>query len=99
MAADGSPISARGETSPGSAALESPVGGGKSAGIVSRMLHGTGAGGVAYCLGIASNLLLLPLYLRFWSVAQYGARMALYSVVSYLANADFGGAVAGVDDV
>ena len=31
----------------------------KRAGIVSRMLHGTGAGAFAYGLGITSNLLLL----------------------------------------
>jgi O-antigen/teichoic acid export membrane protein len=62
----------------------------KRAGIISRMLHGTGAGAVAYGLGIGSNLLLLPLYLRTWSVAVYGEWMALYSVVNYLANLDFG---------
>ena len=94
---DGSPISAPGETPPGLAGLENPVSGGKSAGIVSRLLHGTGAGVVSYGLGIASNLLLLPLYLRFWSVAEYGEWMALYSVVNYLANLDFGVTVAGVN--
>ncbi len=94
---DGAAISAPGETTTGSAALENPVVGGKPAGIVSRVLHGTGAGGVAYGLGIASNLLLLPLYLRFWSVAEYGEWMALYSVVNYLANLDFGVTVAGVN--
>jgi O-antigen/teichoic acid export membrane protein len=97
MAADGSPISTPGETSPGSAALENPVVGGKPVGIVSRLLHGTGAGGVGYGLGIASNLLLLPLYLRFWSVAEYGEWMALYSVVNYLSNLDIGVTAAGVN--
>src|SRR6202163_2819854 len=94
---DGSPIPAPGEMSPGPAALENPAVGGKSAGIVSRLLHGTGAGVVSYGLGIASNLLLLPLYLRFWSVAEYGEWMALYSVVNYLANLDIGVTVAGVN--
>jgi O-antigen/teichoic acid export membrane protein len=59
-------------------------------GIISRMLHGTGAGVVAYGLGIGSNLLLLPLYLRHWSVSTYGEWMALYSVVNYLGSLDFG---------
>jgi O-antigen/teichoic acid export membrane protein len=60
-------------------------------------MHGTGAGVFAYGLGIASNLLLLPLYLRFWSVRVYGEWMALYSVVNYLANLDFGVNVAAAN--
>jgi len=66
-------------------------------GIVGRMLHGTGAGAVATVLGIASNLLLLPLYLHHWTVAVYGEWMALYSVVSYLGTLDFGLTTAGVN--
>ena len=69
----------------------------KRAGIVARQLHGTGAGAVAYGLGIVSNLLLLPLYLRFWSVAVYGEWMALYSVVLYLGNLDFGVTAAAIN--
>jgi O-antigen/teichoic acid export membrane protein len=94
---DGSPILPPGEMSPGAAAPETPVAGGKGAGIVARLLHGTGAGVVAYGLGIGSNLILLPLYLRFWSVAVYGEWMALYAIVSYLANLDFGVTVAAVN--
>jgi len=69
----------------------------KRAGIVSRMLHGTGAGAFAYGLGITSNLLLLPLYLHVWSVAVYGEWMALYSVVTYLGNLDFGVTAAAIN--
>jgi O-antigen/teichoic acid export membrane protein len=68
----------------------------KRTGIIARLLHGTGAGAVAYGLGIVSNLLLLPLYLRFWSVAVYGEWMALYSVVMYLGNLDFGVTTAAI---
>jgi O-antigen/teichoic acid export membrane protein len=78
-------------------ALEIPPPKVKRAGIIARLLHGTGAGAVAYGLGIGSNLLLLPLYLRFWSVAVYGEWMALYSVVNYLANLDFGVTTAAVN--
>lgn len=60
------------------------------AGFIARLLHGAGAGAVSYGLSIVSNLLLLPLYLRFWSVAVYGEWMALYSAVNYLASLDFG---------
>lgn len=66
-------------------------------GIVARVLHGTGAAAVSYGLGIASNLLLLPLYLRFWSVAAYGEWMAIYSIVNYLASLDFGVTTAAVN--
>ena len=69
----------------------------KRAGIIARLLHGTGAGAVAYGLGITSNLLLLPLYLRFWSVAVYGEWMALYSVVMYLGNLDLGVTAAAIN--
>jgi O-antigen/teichoic acid export membrane protein len=66
-------------------------------GIIRRLLHGAGAGAVAYALGIGSNLLLLPLYLRFWSVAVYGEWMALYSVVNYLGSLDFGVTAAAIN--
>jgi len=70
---------------------------GKRAGIISRLLHGIGAGAVGYGLGIASNLVLLPLYLRIWSVAVYGEWMALYALVNYLGNLDFGFTAAAVN--
>lgn len=69
----------------------------KRAGIIARLLHGTGAGAVAYGLSIGSNLLLLPLYLRFWPVALYGEWMALYSVVNYLGSLDFGVTAAAIN--
>lgn len=69
----------------------------KRPGIISRMLHGVGAGAVATGLGIASNLLLLPLYLHRWSVAMYGEWMTLYSVVNYLGTLDFGVTTAAVN--
>ena len=65
--------------------------------LLARLLHGAGAGTVSYGLSIASNLILLPLYLRFWSVAVYGEWMALYSVVNYLGSLDFGVTTAGVN--
>jgi O-antigen/teichoic acid export membrane protein len=59
-------------------------------GIAYRLMHGVSAGVIATMLGIAGNLLLLPLYLRHWSVTVYGEWMALYSVVNYLGALDFG---------
>lgn len=76
---------------------ESPESGRKRRGTVTRLLHGTGAGSIAYGLGIVGNLVLLPLYLRIWPVAQYGEWMALYSAVNYLANLDFGVTFAAVN--
>ncbi len=61
----------------------------KRGGIVNRMLHGISAGAIAMVLGVVSNLLLLPLYLRHWSVTVYGEWIALYSVVNYLGALDF----------
>jgi O-antigen/teichoic acid export membrane protein len=54
------------------------------------MLHGVGAGAIGTILGIVGNLLLLPLYLRHWSVTVYGEWMALYAIVNYLGTLDFG---------
>lgn len=65
--------------------------------LLARLFHGTGAGAVGYGLGIATNLLLLPLYLRAWSVPVYGEWMALYSVVNYLGSLDFGITTAAVN--
>ena len=95
--ADNSPISVSGEKPAVLAATGNPVTADRPKGIAARLLHGTGAGVFAYGLGIASNLLLLPLYLRFWSIRVYGEWMALYSVVNYLANLDFGVTVAGAN--
>ncbi len=75
----------------------SPTEGTKPASIMKRMLHGTGAGVAAHALGIGSNLLLLPLYLRTWSVPLYGEWMALYAVVNYLGNLDFGITTAAIN--
>src|ERR1039458_8554010 len=94
---DGLPVPATGETPHSPVAPEKQAVAGKSAGISARLGHGVGAGVVAYGLGITSNLILLPLYLRVWSVAMYGEWMALYSEVNYLANLDFGVTVAGVN--
>lgn len=69
----------------------------KRPGIIARLFHGTGAGAIGYGLNIASNLLLLPLYLHSWSVAVYGEWMALYSVVNYLGSLDFGVTTAAVN--
>jgi O-antigen/teichoic acid export membrane protein len=69
----------------------------KRPGIITRIIHGSVAGGVSYILNIASNLLLLPLYLRFWPVALYGEWMALYSVVNYLGSLDFGVTTAAIN--
>jgi O-antigen/teichoic acid export membrane protein len=82
---------------PGDAAAEAIPARVKRAGIIARLLHGTGAGAVAYGLGIGSNLLLLPLYLRFWSVAVYGEWMTLYSIVNYLGSLDFGVTAAAIN--
>lgn len=54
------------------------------------MAHGVGAGVIATVLGIAGNFLLLPLYLRHWSVVVYGEWMALYSIVNYIGALDIG---------
>jgi O-antigen/teichoic acid export membrane protein len=66
-------------------------------GIIPRLLHGAGAGAVSYGIGVISNLVLLPLYLRSWSVAAYGEWMALYSLVSYFSSLDFGVTAAGIN--
>jgi len=65
--------------------------------LLARLVHGTSAGAFAYGLGIVSNLLLLPLYLRHWSVAVYGEWMTLYAIVNYLGNLDFGVTMAAIN--
>ena len=62
-----------------------------------RLAQGAGAGAVAYVMGTAGNLLLLPLYLQHWPVRLYGEWLALYSLVGYLNNMDFGLTAAAIN--
>ncbi|MEW6731310.1 MAG: lipopolysaccharide biosynthesis protein [Acidobacteriota bacterium] len=39
---------------------------------------------------ILANVLLVPLYLKVWSIAVYGEWLAIFSAVSYLTNLDLG---------
>jgi O-antigen/teichoic acid export membrane protein len=41
-------------------------------------------------LGLASNILLVPLFLHAWSPAKYGEWLTLYSAVAYLSGLDLG---------
>jgi O-antigen/teichoic acid export membrane protein len=69
----------------------------RAAPTLGRLAHGAGAGAVAYVMGTAGNLLLLPLYLHHWPVRLYGEWLALYSLVGYLNNLDFGLTAAAIN--
>ena len=58
--------------------------------MLKRVVHAFLAFFFGQGLGIVAALLLVPLYLRMWSPALYGEWLALYSVVAYLSNFDFG---------
>ena len=57
--------------------------------MLRRLLRGAGANGVGTLADILARLLLVPLYLKVWSVGTYGEWLALQSLVYYLANLDF----------
>lgn len=57
---------------------------------IRRITAGVFATGSSFVIGTASNLLLLPLYLRAWSTETYGEWMALSAVSYYLLHCDFG---------
>ena len=54
------------------------------------MVRSIGALGFAQIFNIASNLMLVPLFLSFWKAEKYGEWIALSALVAYLAASDFG---------
>lgn len=65
--------------------------------MLRRLLRGAGAHGTGTLADILARLLLVPLYLKVWSVGTYGEWLALQSLVYYLANLDFGMSRAAVN--
>ena len=55
-----------------------------------RLLQGLAAIFSGQVIVTAANLLLVPLYLTFWSAPIYGEWLALFSLVSYLSVIDLG---------
>ena len=55
-----------------------------------RLVRSVSALGFAQIFNIASNLILVPLYLSFWKAERYGEWIALSALVAYLSTADFG---------
>jgi O-antigen/teichoic acid export membrane protein len=55
-----------------------------------RLVRSVGALGFAQIFNIASNLMLVPLFLSFWKAERYGEWIALSALVAYLSTADFG---------
>jgi O-antigen/teichoic acid export membrane protein len=58
--------------------------------IIGRLARSIGALGFAQIFNIASNLMLVPLFLSFWKAERYGEWIALSALVAYLAASDFG---------
>jgi O-antigen/teichoic acid export membrane protein len=58
--------------------------------MLKRLLSGASAMIVGQFLNIASNLLLVPLFLTVWSSGIYGEWLALSSVVAYFSVTDLG---------
>ena len=62
-----------------------------------RILGGLGALAAGQGLRTAGHLLLVPLYLRYWSATRYGEWLALSSLASYLSTLDIGLNTAGIN--
>src|SRR5262245_30822472 len=62
-----------------------------------RMFTGLAALVCGQALRTIGHLILVPLYLRYWSAAQYGEWLALFSLTAYLATLDLGVNTAGAN--
>ena len=58
--------------------------------MLKRLVHAFVALSFGQAVVIFSNIVLVPMYLRVWTPAVYGEWLAIYSVVMYLSNLDFG---------
>jgi O-antigen/teichoic acid export membrane protein len=58
--------------------------------MTGRLARSIGALGFAQAINIASNLMLVPLFLSAWKAEGYGEWIALSALVAYLAASDFG---------
>lgn len=55
-----------------------------------RLTYGAVANGISQAVNIASQLVLVPLFLTFWGSSRYGEWLTLSAAVSYLAMLDAG---------
>lgn len=58
--------------------------------IAVRLASGAGAFAYSQAVTVATQLLSLPLFLRYWSTEQYGEWLMLSAIPVYLGMADFG---------
>ena len=58
--------------------------------MLRRVLHAANAIILGNLIARAGGLILVPLFLRYWSAARYGEYLALFAAVSYLASLDIG---------
>src|SRR5437588_2433456 len=58
--------------------------------MLGRVLHAANAIVVGNLMIRAGGLILVPLFLRYWSATGYGEYLALFSAVAYLSSLDIG---------
>src|SRR5581483_479054 len=58
--------------------------------MLRRFIHSAAAVVSGHVIARLGSLLLLPLFLRYWSAGPYGEYLALTAAASYLAALDFG---------
>src|SRR5690349_5026183 len=58
--------------------------------MLRRTLHAANAVGSGYVIARLGSLVLVPLFLRYWSANLYGEYLALFAVVSYLNTLNIG---------
>jgi O-antigen/teichoic acid export membrane protein len=58
--------------------------------MLRRVLHAANAIVLGNLIARSGGLILVPLFLRYWSAPRYGEYVALFAAVSYLASLDIG---------
>jgi O-antigen/teichoic acid export membrane protein len=58
--------------------------------VLRRVLHAAGAVFLGYGITRLGSLILVPLFLKYWSASLYGEYLALFAAVAYLNSLDIG---------
>src|SRR5260370_7127339 len=58
--------------------------------MIRRILHAANAIVFGHSIARVGSLILVPLFLRYWSAGLYGEYVALFAAVGYLSGLDIG---------
>ena len=58
--------------------------------VTKRVISGSAASWAQIAVGIATQIVVVPIYLNYWDVKTYGLWLAIQAIVVFLSMLDFG---------